>query len=323
MSAANYRKELTAQIIAQLEAGTAPWIKPWDPKLLPMESPHNAVTGRPYQGGNHLWLTCQNQVDSRWCTYRQAQEQGWQVRKNERATTVEYWQWSEKKKDENGKLIEVKLDQPRVFFAHIFNGSQLDGIPPQPIRELSWEPEEAAERIIKASGADIRYDKTDTAFYSPTHDVIHAPPRVLFPDSKAFYGLILHEISHHSGHPSRLNRDLSHRFGTPGYAKEELRAELSSFFLASKLGIPHDVSQHASYIGSWIDVLRKDHNEIFRAAKDAEQITEYVLGLAREKTHEQAHVAESGASPSTTLQQSPPNHRATPLQHKQEMELEC
>ena len=91
-------------------------------------------------------------------------------------------------------------------------------------------------------------------------------------------------LGHWSGHQSRLARDLAHKFGTEGYAKEELRAELASYFLSARLGIPHDPSQHAAYIGNWIEVLRKDHNELFRAAKDAEQITEFVLQFQKEKT---------------------------------------
>lgn len=324
MSVSNYRKELTDRIIAQLEAGTAPWVKPWNAELAQPGTPHNAVTGREYQGGNHLWLSCQGYSDPRWCTYRQAQEQGWQVRKNERATAVEYWQWSERKRDEQGQLIEVKLDQPRVFFAHIFNAAQLDGIGPASARELPWEPEAAAERIIQASGIDIRYDKTDSAFYSPVNDTVHCPPHYQYPDAKSHYSVVLHEIGHASGHPSRLNRDLSHRFGTPGYAREELRAELASYLLAEKLGIPHDPGQHASYIASWIEVLRQSHHEIFHAAKDAEKITEYVLGFAREKVHEHGLAPALDAERST----APPPTLPTPKpelvkQRKKERELEC
>lgn len=324
MSAINYRRELTNQVIEQLEAGTAPWIKPWNPDLAPIGSPHNAVTGRPYQGGNHLWLSCQSYADNRWCTYRQAQEQGWQVRKNERSTSVEYWQWTEKKKDEQGKIVEVKLDQPRVFFAHVFNAAQLDGIGPQPAVELPWKPEEAAERIIQASGADIRHDQTNRAFYSPVHDTIHLPLRLLFPNSQSYYSTILHEIGHWSEHPSRLNHDLSHPYASPGYARAELRAELASYFLSSRIGISHDPSQHASYISSWIDLLRRDHHEIFRAAKDAEKITEYVLGFALEKTKEHGLGTEIEAQASKPLPINlQRNTTPPPKVRRKERELEC
>ena len=149
---------------------------------------------------------------------------------------------AERQKDEQGKVIEVKLDQPRVFYAAVFNATQMENIPEAKPVSSPWQPEEAAERILQASGADIRYDKSDTAFYSPAHDKIHMPPKILFEDARAFYSTALHELGHWSGHPSRLSRDLSDKFGTEGYAKEELRAELASYFVASRLGIPHDPS---------------------------------------------------------------------------------
>lgn len=315
MNPADYRKELTARIIEQLEAGTAPWVKPWDPALAPMGSPMNIVSTRAYQGGNHLWLNCQGFADPRWCTYKQAHEKGWQVRKGERSTHVEYWQWHKDEKDEQGKIIQRKLDQPRVFYATVFNAQQIDGVPSLERPESPWSPEEAAENILQASGAAIYYDKSDTAFYSPTHDQIHMPPRMMFGDAAAFYGVALHELGHWSGHESRLARDLAHKFGTEGYAKEELRAELASYFLSAKLGIPHDPSQHAAYIGNWIEVLRKDHNELFRAAKDAEQITEFVLQFQKEKTLVQENTQATGRSADT----------ATPSAKKRsrEVELEC
>lgn len=324
MNPTDYRKTLTEKIISQLEAGTAPWQKKWHPELAAVGEPHNAVTGRPYHGGNHLWLNCQGHADPRWCTYKQAAEQGWQVRKGEKAVQVEYWQWTEQKKDEQGKTVEVKLEQPRVFYASVFNAVQMENVPEYQPKAFDWEPEAAAEQIIKASGADIRHDKTDMAFYSPAHDTIHVPPKMLFPEAKDYYGVVLHELGHWSGHPSRLARDLAHSFGSPEYAREELRAELASYFLASRLGIPNDTEQHAAYVGSWIEALRKDHNEIFRAAKDAEKITEFVLAFQQDKTQEQAATptAETASvtTPQPALPVEPPKRRR---QATKEVELEC
>jgi antirestriction protein ArdC len=298
MNPATYRQELTDKIIAQLQAGTAPWIKPWSLDLAQPTTHHNGITGRQYHGGNLLWLECQGFADPRWCTYRQAEAQGWQVRKGEKSTMVEYWQWSEQQADEQGQVREVKLDQPKVFFARFFNAMPMDRVPEYQPPVLPWTPEEAAEKILKSSGARILHDKQDVAYYSPAKDEIHLPPPALFKEAARYYGTALHELGHWSGHGSRLNRDLLNRFGTPDYAREELRAELASYFLASRLGIPHDSSQHASYIGNWIEVLQKDHNEIFRAARDAEKICEYVLEFQHEKTQEQGQ--EQAAVPPQT-----------------------
>lgn len=287
MSPTEYRKILTNRIIEQLETGTAPWIKPWDDRAVLHRQVHNMVTSRSYHGGNSLWLQCQGYVDPRWCTYKQAQQERWQVRKGEKAAVVEYWKWDEQKKDQAGKIVQIKLDVPKVFYAHVFNAAQIEGVPEAVPTVLDWEPESAAEHILVASGAQIIHDQSDRAFYSAQRDEIHLPPKQAFLGADRYYSVALHELGHWSGHESRLGRDLSGLFGSEDYAREELRAELASFFLSSRLGVPHDPGNHAAYIDSWIKVLRQDHNEIYRAAKDAERITEFVL------QYHQEHVASA------------------------------
>lgn len=314
MNPADYRKQLTERIIEQLESGVAPWIKPWSPQLLPPSMPHNALSNRNYHGANALWLQCQGYADPRWCTYRQSEQAGWQVRRGEKSSVVEYWQWTRDEKDAAGKTVEVQLDAPRVFYAHVFNASQMDHVPAMVVTKPEWEPEIEAERILKNSGARIFHDQTDKAFYSPSRDEIHIPPDVAFINSQRYYGTALHELGHWSGHPDRLARDLSSQFGTVSYAQEELRAELGSYFLASRLGMTHDVGQHAAYIGSWIDALRKDHNEIFRASRDAENICEYVL----EFQYQKAKVSIA------TVTKDAPLPTASPAKtNEREEELEC
>ncbi len=284
MNPNDYRKDLTEKIIQALLDGTAPWVKPWDENKPILGLPFNAVSERSYHGGNSLWLQCQQCEDPRWCTYKQAQQQGWQVSKGERATAVEYWQWEEQKKDAGGNVTTVKLEHPRVFYAHIFNLQQMENAPMLVTTQgLKWQPEEAAERILRHANPMIFHDQQNRAFYSSSKDEIHLPIKELFPTAKQYYATALHELGHWTGHNSRLDRNLSNTFGSEEYAREELRAELSSFFVSAKIGIPHDPGQHAAYIDSWIKALREDHNEIFRAAKDAEQIMEYVLQFQQEK----------------------------------------
>jgi hypothetical protein len=146
---------------------------------------------------------------------------------------------------------------------------------------------QSGESILENSGAKIQHDQADRAFYSRSSDTIHLPPRDAFKDTAAYYGTALHELAHWSGHPSRLARatlNESYRFGDPNYAKEELRAELASVFLAAECGIPHNPEQHAAYVGSWIKTLREDKNEIFRAAHDASAATDYLLSLERDRS---------------------------------------
>lgn len=291
----SYAESVAEKIIEQLEQGTAPWIKPWEPGEY--QKPFNPTTGKPYRGFNSIYLAMQGHNDPRWMTYKQANENGWQVKKGEKSTLVQYWSFSEQRpaKDENDKpilddngkqkMITVKLERPKVFNACVFNATQIDGIPAFVKPELTWSASDRAEGILSASGADIRHDGGDRAFYRPSTDSIHLPERAQFPTANNYYATALHELGHWTGHSSRLDRDLANPFGSEAYAKEELRAEISSFMFNTELGLGHDPDQHASYVGSWIKVLKNDPTEIFRAAKDAENIKDYVLGLELQHEH--------------------------------------
>ena len=151
------------------------------------------------------------------------------------------------------------------------------------IKTPDWDRHERAEAVLKASGAEIRHDQPDRAFYRPATDRIHLPPRDSFPSADTYYATALHELGHWTGHPSRLDRDLAHPFGSVGYAKEELRAEIASLMVGDQLGIGHDPGQHAAYVKSWVQVLKEDPKEILRASRDADKISNYVLGLEKDR----------------------------------------
>ncbi|MGT2457728.1 zincin-like metallopeptidase domain-containing protein [Cupriavidus basilensis] len=297
----DYRQALTDKIIEQLQAGTAPWQKPWDAREGGDRLPYNATTGKPYRGANSLWLSMVGGAngfeDSRWCTFKQAEQQGWQVRKGSKGVRIEFYRFTDQVPMVDGqgnpvldaegkqKKQSVALERPIRTTAVVFNVGQMDGVPElaREPRQYEWEPEARAEQILQASGARIFHDQNDRAFYTSLRDEIHLPSQDQFRSPAAYYGTALHELGHWTGHESRLNRKLGNSFGSPEYAKEELRAELASYFLADQLGIPHEPGHHASYVASWVQALQNDHNEIFRAAADAQKITEYVLGLDRDK----------------------------------------
>lgn len=303
-----YHERVAGEVIKALQEGTAPWVKPWEPGQQP-DKPTNALTGKPYRGWNNVYLSMLKQGDdNRWCTYKQAGELGAQVRKGEKGAVIQYWQFQEKMllKDDQGKpllddkgekkYLNVELERPKVFHAVVFHASQIDGLPPLPPRKEKpeWERHEAAEKLLEASGASIHHDQNDRAFYRPSTDQIHLPERGQFPTPDNYYATALHELGHWTGHSSRLDRDLVHPFGSEGYAKEELRAELASYMLGSELGIGHDPGQHTAYIGSWIKTLKDDPQELFRASRDAQQIMDYVQGLGQEqeKGHQQEQEKE-------------------------------
>ncbi len=287
--AENYVDQVASAIIKQLQEGTAPWQKPWNAGERFM--PYNPTTGNEYRGANALWLMSQSESkgfgDARWMTYRQAQEQNAQVTKGQKGTAIQYWKWQglEPVKDANGKPVldeegepvkrVVRYERPRVWSAVVFNAQQIDGLPPAPHRPAmaEWERHEKAEAIMANSGVPVLHAPGDRAFYRLSEDKITLPERGQFASADRYYATALHEMGHATGHPSRLARDMAHPFGSEGYAREELRAEIGSMMLGEQLGIGHDPSQHVAYVGSWIKALQQDPREVFRAAADAEKIT--------------------------------------------------
>ena len=292
----DFRQEVTDNIIRLLEEGTAPWQKPWDAAnslLMPM----NPTSGKNYRGGNvlQLFVTASKRGydDPRWMTYRQAQENDWQVRKGEKGTQIEFWDVKRVTSDEpepgQPDDSSADSDKPSSRLIHkiytVFNASQIDRIPAYtPKAHTVFEAVAAGEAILTNSGAAIFHDQPDRAYYSRGRDEIHLPPRQAFPDAAKYYGTALHELAHWTGHPKRLDRKTlmeSYKFGDQQYAREELQAEIASVFLAAERGIPHDPEHHAAYVANWIKALRDDKNAVFRAASDAAKATDYLLALER------------------------------------------
>ena len=328
----DFRQEVTDNIIGMLERGVAPWQKPWEPGASSLGIPFNPTSERAYRGGNaiHLMATGlqRGYEDPRWMTYKQASDNGWQVRRGEKGTQIEYWevrQASDKTQPStpdgesdgstaNGNNADAEKSRLIHRVYTVFNGQQIEHIPQHTAKQhSSFEAVQAGEQILNNSGANITHDQADRAFYSRSQDSIHLPPKDAFKDSAGYYGTALHELAHWTGHPSRLDRSTltdSYRFGDVNYAKEELRAELASVFLAAERGIPHDPEQHASYVNSWIGALKRDKNEIFRAAHDASKATDFILALERDKSIGEEDLASgpvtsraSGSSPAAMLEQ--------------------
>ncbi|MBP6366921.1 MAG: DUF1738 domain-containing protein [Nitrosomonas sp.] len=290
-----FHEQVAKNLIEQLKTGVAPWQKPWEPGDLLAALPINPTTGKRYRGINSLNLMSRAYTDPRWLTYKQAVSLGAQVRKGEKSTLVQYWKFTDEriKNDDSGNPVlnnegqpikeQIRLERPRVFYASVFNAEQIDNLPELNIKAPDWDPLERAEYILQASNAVIRHGEADNAFYRPSTDSIHLPYKHQFPTPDRYYATALHELGHWTGHELRLNRDLAHPFGSEGYAKEELRAEIASMLLSGELGIGHDPGQHVAYVNSWIKALQEDPTEIFRAAADAEKIQDYVLALSQQQ----------------------------------------
>jgi antirestriction protein ArdC len=294
----DFRKEVTESIVRMLEEGVAPWQKPWD--AAGIQTPFNPTTDKPYRGGNAVHLMAvglqRGYTDPRWMTYRQAAENGWQVRKGERGSQIEFWDFRTETGERNGAGAEASNGAPndeaktvkpihRVYT--VFNAQQINGVTKyEPKTRTAFEIAHSGEQILANSGANLAHDQRDRAFYNRSRDSIHLPPKEAFRDAPGYYGTALHELAHWTGHPSRLNRSTlneAYRFGDVNYAKEELRAEIASLFIAAERGIPHDPTNHAAYVDSWAKALKADKHEIFRAAQDASKAADYVLSLEHDK----------------------------------------
>jgi antirestriction protein ArdC len=272
----DFRQEVTDEVIRLIEAGTAPWIVPWQTGEI--AAAFNPTTNIPYRGGNIIALMCaslrKGYRDPRWMTYRQAVEKGWQVRKGEKASRIEFF------KDELLESDATGDKKRRVIVRHypVFNAQQIDGVPKLDLpKKENWEAIKAGEKIMKKSGAVIKYGG-DRAYYHTVRDYIQLPKREDFHNAAMFYSTACHELAHWTGHTSRLNRATCMQDrNSEDYAREELVAELASLFVSAETGLPFDPMHHAAYIKSWLRVLKTDKNEIFRAASSASKATDYLL----------------------------------------------
>jgi antirestriction protein ArdC len=277
----DYYQEVTDQIIEALEKGIVPWRRTWNQAACGI--PMNPTTGRVYRGINHLLLGLSQAIrfndDPRWCSYRQAQARGWQVRAGEHGTIVVFYKriLKEPKAHDDGAAPYFQM----LRFSTIFHLSQMDGAPEYvrpSLDDVPWRTPEAIEVIMTNSGADIRFGGGQ-AFFSPLTDHIQMPPRQSFESAEAFAQTMIHESGHWACAKPRLDLSESGRFGSAAYAGEELRVEISSAMVCAALGVVPDISNVAAYLSSWLRKFKDDKREIFRAAADAQRIADFLLAF--------------------------------------------
>jgi antirestriction protein ArdC len=276
--------EVTARIVAELERGAAPWVRPWSPTA-GQNVPQNAVTNRPYSGCNIilLWLARnRGWATPRFLTYKQAIEVGGNVRKREHGTKV-YFVKQLQVRDEDGEEADVRL-VPMLREYTVFNVEQCERLPDsvkagKPMRVRNPDARDTlADEFLRSTGAHIREGHGE-AYYLPSHDFISMPAFEAFKGADNFYNVAFHELTHWTGHKSRLDRDLKNRFGSRNYAAEELIAELGAAFLSAEFGFDGDV-RNAGYITTWIDLLKSDKRAFFTACSKASKAVDYLRGLA-------------------------------------------
>lgn len=286
------RQKLIIEYLKSLKEDRIPWHQSWI-----SVRQYNVVSKRNYRGVNQLLLSLVGRLneykDPRWMTFNQANKKGWKIKKGEKGVPVEFWSPYDLKKRKTVTIAEmqsiIEADPERRFdfkpisrCIAVFNGEQVEGIPEY--KETSFEekdPHPFVENLIMNMGVAYK-EEGSQAFYVPSDDSVHIPPNRFFENDYAYEATRLHELAHATGHKSRLNRDQSGGYGSEEYAKEELRAEIASSFIAAELNLPSGedyLYNHKAYIQYYISILENDPNELFRAIKDAEKICDYVIDV--------------------------------------------
>lgn len=302
MKTKEYREKIAEAFIKSLEEEPKNWQKKWRGIGI---KPVNAVTDQPYKGVNRLWLSYQQNVkgyeDPRWCTFKQAQEKDWHIVKGSKGVQIEYWMPydTEKKetltwKEYNQRESKENIKLQAKYFT-VFHASQIEGMPELLKATQDNEINEAQiiTRIASNMGVEIIHNGGDDAYYSTLEDKIHLPMTECFENEYAYNSTALHELSHATGHTSRLNRYLDGGFGDEYYAYEELVAEISSCFMSENLPVELNekhFENHKAYLQSWISGIRQKPEVLLKAIKDAERAADYLemqAGLCMEYEHKQ------------------------------------
>ncbi len=300
------RQEIVDTFIESLEKGEIPWKKPW----IGNGRYVNGASGHIYTGNNVFHLYCAvNRLkkqaekdgrpfvdDNRFFTVKNLKDLGTRkeyegksfeekprIRKGEKAIYVEFSKpvrYTALEENDDGMLEMVGKKAFITRLYPVFHASQCENLPPEKERQkFEWDDIERAERIVKALGVKVEYAPSDEAYYSPFHDYIHMPEKTQFKDAEQHYATLLHEEIHATGHSSRLNRKNMNFFGSPDYAREELVAQTGSAMLCASIGIMTEATfeNDQAYIQNWIQVLRKEPNELFNAARQAQQAVDFVF----------------------------------------------
>ena len=287
-----YHERIAAELTKAIEAGTAPWMKPWAPGE--SSRPMNAVTGHKYQGINPIMLMSAGYGDPRWIGFAQAKAKKASVRKGEKGTPILRVIPPATMKDRDGRPLldddgNERTGPPRVKVLYVWHVSQVDGLELPALGETKpheWEAIASAEAALSGSGVAIDHDRGDRACYNPGSDRIRLPERDQFPEALGYYHTALHELGHATGHTSRLSRhDKSEwsAFGTQRYAREELVAEITAMMAGAELGTGSTPQHGAAYVANWLTALKNDTKEIVKAAAAAQKAANWIIEHAAER----------------------------------------
>jgi antirestriction protein ArdC len=291
-SRASVYEIVTEQVIKQLESGVAPWRKPWR-----TEMPCNLLSQKPYRGLNVFLLASQGLVSRYWLTFNQANKLGGRIKRGEHSSLVTFWHIGDEKIDREGKKTRPFL----LRYYRVFNLCQTEGIAeklglgdsPRPVASI-----EQCEAIVAAMQNAPRMEQSNAAWYRPSTDAVGMPARGLFSSAEEYYSTLFHELTHSTGHSSRIGREgieILNTFGSESYSREELIAEMGAAMLCGVTGIaPATLQNSAAYLKTWIERLKSDSRLLVSAASAAQKAADYIRGESA--TDSPANEGESRAS---------------------------
>jgi antirestriction protein ArdC len=270
---------VTEQVIKQLESGVAPWRKPWRTEL-----PCNLLSQKPYRGLNVFLLASQGYESRYWLTFNQTNKLGGKVKRGEHSSLVTFWHIGQEKTDADGKKTRPFL----LRFYRVFNLSQTEGIADKLGLDKATPRVasiEQCEAVVAGMPNAPRMEQSNAAWYRPSSDTVGMPARNLFSSAEEYYSTLFHELTHSTGHASRIGREgieILNTFGSESYSKEELVAEMGAAMLCGMTSIaPATLQNSASYLKTWIERLKSDSRLLVSAASAAQKASDYILGKSR------------------------------------------
>ncbi len=288
----NVYEIVTTRILDQLQKGTVPWRKPWSTITA---GPRNLITNKPYRGINVFLLGAHRFASPYFLTFKQALDRGGVVKKGERGCPIVFWKWRDNEEDSAAESEhERKPAAPLLRYYTVFNVEQCEGVPSPAVEtRRPFEPLPECERVVRAMPNPPRLEHQGTqAFYRPSTDTVTLPPPERFNSRELYYSTLLHELTHSTGHESRLARKGitdAVLFGSHEYSHEELVAEMGAAFICGHCGIDAaTLTESTSYIAGWLQALQNDTRMVVLAAAQAQKAADLILGHAEAPAVEQA-----------------------------------
>jgi len=277
-----------------------PWQKPWN---IATGLPRNLVTGKPYRGINVLLLGSQPYASPYWLTFSQCKTRGGSVKRGEKSTPVVFWKVSEYVTADEDTGAEDVRKSFLLRSYQVFNLEQCRGLayPKSTPDQTDIQPLVACERIVRnmPRAPLIRYGEAQ-AYYSPLADYINLPARQLFHSSEEYYSTLFHEMTHSTGHATRLNRRTLAElcpFGSTNYSAEELCAEMGAAYLCGITQIANrTLDNSTAYIQGWLSKLRRDPKVLVQAAAQAQRAVDYITGTQHDGSPMAGEQHQSGVA---------------------------